>query len=45
MDNVSEKSVCTEKGSRTWLFCGWGLAVAVGLAPVTTWAGLPESGK
>lgn len=39
MDNVSEKSV-VRKGFKDMIVFGLGLAVAVGFAPVTTWASL-----
>ena len=39
MGNVSEKSV-VRKGFKNMIVFGLGLAVAVGFAPVTTWASL-----
>ena len=39
MDNVSEKSV-VRKGFKNMIVLGLGLTVAVGLAPMTTWANL-----
>ena len=44
MDNVSEKSV-VRKGFKNMIVLGLGLAVTVGFAPVTTWAGFQNPAK
>ena len=44
MDNVLEKSV-VQKGFKNMLVLGLGIAVTVGFAPVTTWAGFQNPAK
>jgi hypothetical protein len=44
MENVLEKSV-VQKGFKNMIVLGLGLAVTVGFAPVTTWAGIQSPAK
>lgn len=44
MDNLLRKSV-VQKGVRNMVVLGLGLAVAVGFAPMTTWAGFQNPAK